>query len=359
MSLAASKIPACSRIFKRLNAGEWYVTKHVQTFASAEMHDLEFELALPALAGLLPEPGGSAAAQLLSELGPEAHAFLFRSCGSTNGTERLNAVSTLRSSRPPAYGDVIPRLLKDDNPAVRLIVLQAIENGSDDRFVESALELLRDPHIEIRSAATGYLMGHERPERTPFYLALMEDHDPNVRMHAIGIATWINRYSPSDAVFFEALRRLKDPDENVQASALQALHQMNPRIPVAREHLLPFLTSSFADVNSLALGMLRLPMRSGNQPTYDLSSFEAAALITNRLTMARLQGLKVLQQNADATAVELMLPLLADNNKLVRNRAFCVLRSITGDDASENDPSKWRAWWEANKSSFKSRKPGQ
>jgi HEAT repeat protein len=84
-----------------------------------------------------------------------------------------------------------------------------------------------------------------------------------------------------------------------------------------------------------------------------LSSAETAGLLTNRVTMTRLLGLKNLQGTGDAEAVELIFPLLTDTNKLVQNRAFFVLREITGGDVPENDPAKWQAWWKANKSSFR------
>jgi HEAT repeat protein len=66
-----------------------------------------------------------------------------------------------------------------------------------------------------------------------------------------------------------------------------------------------------------------------------------------------------LQQRGDAEAVELILPLLTDPSKFVRNRAFFVIRSITGEMVSDNDAARWQTWWAANKSSFRSRNPAQ
>lgn len=104
-------------------------------------------------------------------------------------------------------------------------------------------------------------------------------------------------------------------------------------------------------------------MRSGRPrfqapaQTNRLSSAEAAPLTTNRLTVARLMGLKVLRQNADAQAVSLTLPLLRDTNSLVRNRAFALLRAVSAQDIPQNEPAKWEQWWAANKDSFVTRKP--
>jgi len=106
-------------------------------------------------------------------------------------------------------------------------------------------------------------------------------------------------------------------------------------------------------------------MRSGRprlQPpaqTNRLSSAEAAPLTTNRLTMARLMGLKVLRQTADAEAVALTLPLLRDTNSIVRNRAFALLHVVTGQDIPQDDPPKWEQWLAANKDTFVALKPAQ
>ena len=74
--------------------------------------------------------------------------------------------------------------------------------------------------------------------------------------------------------------------------------------------------------------------------------------------MARLAGLKILQQIADGDAVQLTLPLLRDTNSLVRSRAFAVLRTVSGRDISENNPAKWEQWWAARKATYKPH-PGQ
>jgi hypothetical protein len=68
--------------------------------------------------------------------------------------------------------------------------------------------------------------------------------------------------------------------------------------------------------------------------------------------MARVMGLKILRQNADAKAVELTLPMLRDTNSIVRNRAFALLQTVSGQDLPQNDPAKWEYWWAANKASF-------
>jgi hypothetical protein len=67
-------------------------------------------------------------------------------------------------------------------------------------------------------------------------------------------------------------------------------------------------------------------------------------------------GLKILQQNADATAVELALPRLRDTNSIVRNRTAGFLHDVSGEDISRDEPEKWEQWWTANKVTFAPRR---
>jgi len=75
--------------------------------------------------------------------------------------------------------------------------------------------------------------------------------------------------------------------------------------------------------------------------------------------MARLIGLRALQLNADAEAVDLALPLLRDTNSLVRSRAFEFLQTFSGQDISRDDPAKWEQWWAANRNTFQIRTSAQ
>lgn len=352
LRLTNAELPACARTFSRLKAGEWYLTKQVYTFTPAEMRDLEFEPAFPALARTLSQPAGGVAAQALAQLGPKGHPCFAQACSSTNPVERLNAVVGIQSSRSPGFGDSVAGLLKDPVPAIRLGALRAAEANPERRFVDTVVDLLRDPELEVRQEAGGYLSNHEPPERTPFYLTLMRDADPKVRRSAPWIASWINRYATSEAVFQEALRLLKDPDDQVRLSALHALYQMHDK-EVPRADLLPFLSSPFSVVRGEAYHMLppAPPGPDTEKPT--LAPSEMSGLLTNRTAKARLEALKALSQIGDAEAVERILPLLTDPNKLVRHRAFFVLRKLTGQELSDTDASKWQAWWQANKASFR------
>jgi HEAT repeat protein len=150
------------------------------------------------------------------------------------------------------------------------------------------------------------------------------------------------------------IEMVKDPNPDMQSLGLHFLWQMN-RDVVPRADLLPLLASSRAETIMWALhliegsGRIRLPESQGSKP---LTSSEAVVLATNRLALARLQGLKILERNGDAKAVELTLPLLKDPNSVIRSRAFTTLQSITGQNLSRTDAAKWEEWWAANRSTF-------
>jgi HEAT repeat protein len=89
-------------------------------FFAAEMRDLEFEPAIPALAQVVLEGFGNVAAELLARFGDGAMPSLVAACKSKNSAERLNAVCGLERERKAAPVEVLLALLKDETPQVRL-----------------------------------------------------------------------------------------------------------------------------------------------------------------------------------------------------------------------------------------------
>ena len=328
--VASDKVPQCAKNLPRLKGKSWYLTKQVWTFQPEDMHDLEFQPALPVLAAALPDPAGDEAAGALTYLGPSADPVLIKACQSPNALQRINASSVIGMVHDPVLTELLLTLLKDGVPKVRFNALMATAGNWDPRFVEPLIALFRDPHPQIRQQSAQWLGLHESTDRAPTYVAL-----------------------------------LRDPDPEVQACALKVLAQIS-QSEIPRADLVRLLASPRLDTVSLALNLLKqgqtaefLAQRRLMDPPYPaqrnsnlLSSAEAAPLTTNRLTMARLMGLKILRQNADAQAIAFTLPLLRDTNSIVRNRAFALLRTVSGQDLPQTDPAKWEQWWVANKDTF-------
>ena len=335
LRVAPEQIPLCVTNLPRLKGKRWYLTKQVWTFRREEMHDLEFQPVIPLLVAALPGRAGREAAALLTRLDARADAVLVAACQSTDAQQRLNASSGLQELKNPSLVKPLLTLLKDDVPQVRLNALSAAAGNWDPRFVAPLVALFRDPYPEIRQQAAGCLELHEPTNRAPAYAAM-----------------------------------LRDPDQEVQKCALQVLSRIHPAA-IPRAELLRLLGSPRLDTVTLALGLL-----GGGQPfeltspppsmapgfpapkaTHSLSSSEAARLTTNQLTLARLMGLRVLRENADAQAVALALPLLRDTNSIVRHRAFDLLHAVSGQDIPQDKPAKWDQWWAANKATFNATKP--
>jgi HEAT repeat protein len=324
------QIAYCANELPRLKGKSWYLTKDVWLFRPEEMRDLEFQPAIPVLAATLPDPAGDAAAGVLSRLGPVGGLVLETCCETTNGMQRINASWGLQALRDPALPETLVPLLKDDLPAVRLNAAMAAAQNWDDRLLEPLAALLRDRYLPICRQAASTLQLHETTNRAAVYLALLKDPDPVVQGHALQVLSGTNRAAIPRS---ELLRLLGSPRLSTVNEALNLLQ--------GREamgwHYGPFMSDPHVPTPG---------------ETNYVSSAEAAPLTTNRRTIARLMGLKILRQNADAQAVALTLPLLRDTNSIVRNRASALLRTVSGQDIPQNEPAKWEQWWAANKETF-------
>jgi len=336
LEIAHDKIPQTTKAIPRLKDGNWHLTKFVRTFDSAEMHDLEFEPAIPVVAKCLFGPEGSVAASLLSTFGSNAIPAIVSACASTNPTERINASASLGWPIDPRYIEPIRRSLKDDLPLVRLNAINGAGRTWDPSFADLLISLLRDDHSEIRNAAASSLGFRLPAERRAQILALLRDQDPDLQSYALQILSRTNREVIPRA---DLLRLLGSPRLQTVSLSLNILN--NGEWPTSA-------------APTWAPGQTAAPARPEIPP---VSSQEAAPLMTNRLTMARLMGLKVLQQNGDATAIDLTLPCLRDTNSIVRNRSYNLLCAALGQEFSKDEPEKWEQWWAANRSAFARRQP--
>jgi len=43
----------------------------------------------------------------------------------------------------------------------------------------------------------------------------------------------------------------------------------------------------------------------------------------------------------------------------VRNRAFALVRTVSGQTIEEDDAAKWEQWWTTNKTAFKAAAPAR
>jgi hypothetical protein len=331
------QIPKCAEALPRLQGRSWYLTKQVCTFGPEEMHDLEFQSAVPILQATLPVPEGRLAARMLTGYGASAVPIIAAACKSANPTERINAASALQWLADPRLVEAHLALFNDEVAQVRFFAVMAATPSAPrftDAFTDALIGRFRDPVSRIRWQASQWLLLQEPASRAPAYVSLLRDPDPNVQYCA-----------------FRVLSHM-EPDAIPRACLLGLLS--NPQFEVIAEAL------DFLEGGVSKSEMVNRPAFPGFHSSKEaLSSAEAAPLTTNRFTIARLVGLKVLRNNADAQAIELALPLLKDTNSLVRNRAFALMQAVSDQDIPQNDFAKWEQWWVESKAAFSPRQPSR
>lgn len=326
------KIPQCAHVMPRLKNRNWYLTKQVYTFRPEEMQDLELQEAVPLLKAALPNPEGHVAALQLMRYGEPVVPILIAACQSANPAARANAALAMQGLSDSGFIEPLLAMLKDPHPTVRYNAITATALNWDEQFADALGACFRDPYPQIRQEAELCLSSHEPPTRAPVYIAMLRDSAPTVQACAFHV---LSRINPGDIPRADLIRLLSSPQFDVVSQALNLLYGGQS----------PGFGGTFAFGSP----------RSTSQPlppATALTSGEAVALITNRFTMARIIGLKILRQNADAQSVELTLPLLRDTNSLVRNRAFSLLKALSGQAFLQNAPARWDEWWATNKTTF-------
>jgi HEAT repeat protein len=362
LHIETNQIPKSSKGLPRLNDRSWYLTKVSRTFSSAEMQDLEFQPALPVLRDLLPGSVGRSAAFVLARFGADGASMLISAAQSGDPATRMNAVFGLEQVHDSRTVEPLLTLLEDTNPRVRLHAARAATINWDKRFISPMQKLFNDPYQDIRVQATACLSANEGRDRIPVYQKMANGSDQNVRWCALGVLQQLDRNAIPDTAI---IRMLKDPNPEVQSCGLNLLWKLD-RDTVPRQDLLPLLNSAWAQNIVVALKLIEgngrvkpeLPeplakARDEEERKRWLTSSEAILLTTNHLGEARMMGLRILERNADAKGIELMLPLLRDSNAVVQSQAFAVIKALLGQSVSDTDPAKWEQWWTVNKDSIK------
>ncbi|HEV7928168.1 MAG TPA: DUF2330 domain-containing protein [Verrucomicrobiae bacterium] len=309
MEVGPKDLPVCSKEIRRLDGKTWWLTKDVQVFTPEEMRDLEFEAAVPLLAGKLSTDGGEGPALCLSMLGGCAIPAVLSALKSSNPIERRQAAFVLGGynsrlgpvvdARVPA---VLPELLRDADARIRRDACYAAGVNWEDAFTPRLQELLGDEDAHVRQAALQCLSTHRDVSRGPAYAKLLEED---------GLAA-------SEAI------RLVGVDN------------------LSREQLVHLFSSTNLPVVSTAFSRLRRE---------DLTLKEIEPLLTNSLVMARMMGLGALTQIGDKEAVTRIVAMLRDSNEAVRWNVRSRLRRLTGQKLG-SDPAAYEKWWTENKDNY-------
>jgi len=333
-------IPACfGEIALLKDKKGWWLMKQTWTFQPEEMRDLEFEPAVPAFAAALADGEGAFAAANLLRLGTNGAAALIAAMQNTNPAVRAHAMSVAEQmfvalSNIRGTGDnewdlrfrvmnpellkLLPVLLNDSDPEVRLHAVNAAMNTRSPMSFNLMLPLLRDDDEEVSDAARGYLrqQGDEVPKHIPLFRQM-----------------------------------LKDTNVNVQIAGLQLLMSI-PDVDIPRDELLPLFGVPRMEVAGAAVGYLKAVANQNGERIY-VTCEEAKPLLHNSLGMARMMGLAIITINANNQSVALAIPLLKDPEAAIRLRAHDLLTDLTGQNFPAEPPEPWEKWWEQNQATFK------
>jgi HEAT repeat protein len=319
--VSSAELPRCSKEIMLPDNGPCWLTKQTWSFKPEEMRDLEFVPAVPALTAYLADQEGYYIAANLSRLGAGGAIALLSAMQSTNEIVRSHATAGAgRVSQDPGYSEVnnelpklLPALFKDSNPEVRLHAIEAANEYPNPKYFDAAVALLRDDQPEIVDEAVSYLT---QPD-LPLKVRKVSEHIP---------------------LFHQML---KDTNSSVQMAGLRVLLKFG--VTPLREELLPLFSVPRREVAGPAVAILRERGISGD---------EAKPLLVNSDVMVRMMGLATITQNATKDSVDLAIPLLRDNEQLLRLRTRDMLADLTGQDFPVEQPERWEKWWAENKPSF-------
>ncbi len=320
-TITEKELPQCRKAIPHFKDKIWWLTKQTWTFQPTEMHDLEFQPAVAALAEKLNGKEGYFAAANLVSLGTNGATALLSALHETNEVARLNVASVLEQIQDSRVVQQLDKLLTDPQPEVRARAIFVAADHWNSKSAEKLIGLLRDPYREIRHEAEFALRNHR-------------DDLP--------------RYIP------EFQQMLQNTNLNVRTAGMSMLYYL--QVPIPREQLLQFFKLPDRETVSLVLAQLQ-NRNNSDIPGFigegtGISDTEAIPLLQNTEPLARLIGLKILYQNAEKQSVELAMPLLNDPERAVRMRAAGTLRALTGQHFAEDQTDEWKEWWTANKTNF-------
>ena len=302
MEVRAGDLPASSRELPRLAGKSWWLTKQVQVFAPEEMQDLEFEPAIPFLAGLLHSRDDTARGFLcLRQFGTLAVPAVLAGMKSPETEERRLACAAASEMKDSRLGAAAVDLLDDENARTREMACYTVGGNWDETFASRLAGKLSDPSESVRSAAS-----------------------------------WILREHPNDSLL-PTYRKLLEGDTVAAGKAILLVDIES----YSRTEQLHFFSSTNLPVVATAFSLLR----------DSLTVEEVAPLLTNPLPMARLMGLGTLARIGSKPAADAMIPLLRDPNEVIQWRVRSSLRRITGQKLGA-DPAAYEKWWKENRETF-------
>ena len=244
----------------------------------------------------------------------------------------------LGSNANTAIDALIASALHESDHVVRIRVIRALEriSGRANVTITALIELLDDPHPEIRWAAAGAMesFGLKAVVATPALVGLLDDPDAAVRASA---ASTLGKMGP---VAVAALMQvLDDSDRAKRLSALKGLAAHGARAGVAVPRVAPITRDPDPEMRALALLCLRRIAGDRNWPGESgwLTDPQAQIWPKAMTSAERLRGYPSLRRAIVEASLQVFGELVADPDPRVRYEAVKGFADL-GEDGQSGAP---------------------
>jgi HEAT repeat protein len=284
------------------------------------------------------------AAQAIGDIGSAALPDLLPLLDSSDQADRKLALSALSNMRDAALLPQFVALLNDPNEAIRSTSRIAI--GSlplyDLDLVPALIPLLKHPNSELRSNAFHVLTGISDwdAKTLPHILPFLKDSNPAIRYQALSAIRKMGSRAKSAVASIQPLVQQDTPE--IQALAKTILINLGaisappapvpklstplPKLSTPLPSILPLTTTSPRDYRLPRIQSPSNPLPSIDQTIKALRNAEGDAFYAGYEARKQLGKL-------GETAIPKVLPLLQDENPVIRSRAADVLCCFIGESA--------------------------
>jgi HEAT repeat protein len=276
---------------------------------------------------------------------------------SDNPEVKLAALRVLsRSGSASEFADIFREALASKEPQIKYIALQALAALKDEKALEAALEMVKDPKLDINWKinslwALSQFRGDAVKQAFLDILNTTGERDQILRTIAAQ-----NLANIKEDWCLEIARKLLDnPRPEMRCAAVWVIHNMGDRTTLGRVKEL--LSDNSLQVVADAIDVLADNLDNKDEalglvrPFVKHSANYVASRAISALGRLRLKG-----------AVDAIIEALDSNDQQTVLQAQLILQNITGRDfgilqpgasaAGKRSLEEWKKWWRENRESF-------
>jgi HEAT repeat protein len=280
-----------------------------------------------------------------------------------NPEVRLRGIAALTAIGKPAIGALL-NALRDENTLVRQGAIETLGNLREERAVIPLIESLNDPDLSQFSCSALIKIGEPAVEQL-----LNRSNDPNEYFHRkimlalaniadkraadVLLSSIADKDHLTRCISVRGLGNLKEDravgplikaygdDPLVRIDVIEALGAIGNQEAIC--HLLELLAND-PNINKTTLFVLaKLKDKLATKQLVTLHHLKRE-LPKNYQLRLRLATIQALKTSGDIQAVELLIEMINDGDRIVKEKAILALKDITGKDFND-DPSEWKVWF--------------